>query len=168
MRESPMRGLGVFAVEAIASGQTLRELRIEREITSETPLLPENGEHPDHCVVSGGRLWLVAKPECYINHSCDPNVWLRVEGSRTDIVARRDIEPGCEFTLDYLINNEGGNSWPCHCGAARCRGETGLSFFTLPEEFQREYLPLLAPWFREAHAARLRHLVERDPPRNGR
>ncbi len=31
--------------------------------------------------------------------------------------------------------------------SARCRGETGVSFFTLPVEFQREYLPLLMPCF---------------------
>ena len=60
--------------------------------------------------------------------------------------------------IDYLINNPGGDSWPCHCGAARCRGKTGVSFFTLPHEIQREYLPLLAPWFRRKHADKLQHL----------
>ena len=70
-----------------------------------------------------------------------------------------DVVAGDELTLDYLINNEGGDSWPCHCGAARCRGETGHSFFTLPEALQCEYAPLLAPWFREAHAGKLAHLA---------
>ena len=35
----------------------------------------------------------------------------------------------------------------------------GHSFFTLPEALQCEYAPLLAPWFREAHAGKLAHLA---------
>jgi hypothetical protein len=156
--ESPAGGLGVFVLEPVAEGECIRTFEIEREVTADSPVRPEDGEHPDHCVFTAGRLWLVAKPERYVNHSCDPNAYLRVEGNVTEIVARRDIAAGCELTFDYLINNAGGNSWPCSCGAERCRGETGISFFTLPEEIQREYLPLLTPDFAKAHAEKLRHL----------
>ena len=75
-------------------------------------------------------------------------------------MARRSIDPGEELTLDYLINNEGGDSWACLCGAARCRGRTGVSFFDLPPMFRREYAPLLAPWFIRRNAERLDELPD--------
>ena len=71
---------------------------------------------------------------------------------------RPENEAGDELTLDYLINNSGGDSWPCHCGAVRCRGETARSFFHLPLEIQLEYLPLLAPWFVKRHSRELEDL----------
>ncbi len=74
--------------------------------------------------------------------------------------ARRTIAVGEEITVDYLINNPGGDSWPCSCGVARCRGVTGTSFFELPSEIQNEYYPLLAPWFKARFAHKLSGLGE--------
>ena len=157
VRESKIGGLGVFTLEPLAAGQAVREFGIEREVTADTPLRPELGELPEHCPLIDRRFFLVGVPDRYYNHSCDPNVYLRF-GEQIDVVARREIVAGSELTLDYLINNEGGYSWPCHCGATRCRGSTERSFFALPELFQREYLPLLAPWFLRRYSERLEHL----------
>jgi hypothetical protein len=38
---------------------------------------------------------------------------------------------------------------------------TGYSFFTLPIELQREYLPLLAGWFVARHAEEIAELRRR-------
>jgi SET domain-containing protein len=159
VRESHIGGLGVFTMEHLRAGQVVREFKLEREITPESPLRPDQGERPEHCPLIDGRFYLVGVPDRYFNHSCDPNVYLRFEANRIDVVSRREIEAGCELTLDYLINNPGGDRWPCHCGAPRCRGETAHSFFTLPEELQREYLPLLAPWFLRRYSQQLEHLT---------
>jgi hypothetical protein len=149
----------VFTLEALVAGQFVREFKLEREITAEAPLRPQQGEIHEHCTLIDGRFYLVASPDRHLNHSCDPNAYLRFGLHSIDVVASRDVEPDSELTIDYLINNPGGDSWPCRCGAARCRGETGKSFFTLPESFQREYLPLLAPWFRERYRRELEHLT---------
>ncbi len=77
-------------------------------------------------------------------------------GGSTYLVARRDIPPGTEISCDYNINIADGTSWPCHCGAARCRGRVVGDFFLLPPEWQREYRPLLAGWFVRRHRERLR------------
>jgi hypothetical protein len=77
------------------------------------------------------------------------------EGEGAWLVARRDLAPGDEITCDYNINIAGGTSWPCHCGAARCRGETTGDFFSLPPDIQREYRPLLADWFARRHEAQV-------------
>jgi D-alanine-D-alanine ligase len=54
-----------------------------------------------------------------LNHSCDPSAWL--EG--LDVVARRDLAPGDEITLDYAtFCTEPLREFPCACGAEECRG----------------------------------------------
>jgi SET domain-containing protein len=153
VRASPKGGLGVFALKAFAEGEFIRERLIVQEITPEHPLPPD--EDPAHAYQADGKWLLVGEPDRYLNHSCDPNAWLRYSADRIELIARRPIRPGDEITLDYLINNSGGNSWPCHCGAARCRGETGSGFFMLPPEVQHEYRPLLAEWFIRLHRQKL-------------
>ncbi len=155
VREAPSGGRGVFACESVEAGEVVRPFEIEREVTAEAPLRPDRDERPEHCPMIDGRLFLVAVPDRYYNHSCDPNAWLRYGAAGAEVVARRRIAAGEEITFDYLINNAGGDSWPCRCGSSRCRGETGTSFFELPEPFRREYRPLLADWFVERHRERL-------------
>ncbi len=149
IKQSAIGQAGVFCTVAVPEGTPIREISYVREVTADAPL--SSGEHPHHCTSIDGRLFLVGEPDRYFNHSCNPNVYLRFESDRTVVVARRPIEAGSELTLDYLINNSGGDSWPCRCGTSRCRGKTGYSFFTLPEPIQQEYAPLLAPWFRRRH-----------------
>jgi len=52
-------------------------------------------------------------------------------------------------------------SWKCACGVARCRHKLHGSFFDLPIEYQREYRPLLAAWFVQAHRRELQELDKR-------
>jgi hypothetical protein len=55
----------------------------------------------------------------FINHSCDPNAFIRVvSGEKVAIFARRDIQPGEELTIDY---RDPYHPEVCHCGAANCR-----------------------------------------------
>jgi hypothetical protein len=160
VRKSQIGGLGVFTLERLRASQIVRELELGRVITPAAPLRPESGELPEHCTLIDGRFHLLGSPDRYFNHCCDPNVFLHFSSARVEVVAGREIAAGCELTLDYLINNAGGDSWPCHCGARRCRGQTGHSFFTLPHELQREYLPHLAPWFLQRYSRKLSHLTD--------
>ena len=160
VRDSPIGGVGVFTLEALVAGQVVREFQLEREVTAEAPLRPEQDELPEHCPLINGRFYLMAAPDRYLNHSCEPNVYLRFGRDSIEVVALCDIQADSELTIDYLINNPGGDSWPCACGAQRCRGDTGHSFFTLPDELQREYFPLLAPWFLKRYCQELKHLTD--------
>jgi hypothetical protein len=154
---SGSEGLGVFAARQFNEGELIRSVNVLREITDAEPLRTEAGERPEHCAYPDGRVVLYGIPDRYYNHSCDPRAWERHDDA-TEIIARRPIPPGDEIQVDYLINNSGGDSRACNCGAARCRGTTGYSFFTLPPEIQHEYLPLLAPWFERRHAQELADL----------
>ena len=155
VRDSPIEGLGIFARRPLAAGERIRRVAYVREVTDAAPLRPEAGERAEHCTYEDGRILLVAWPDRHMNHSCDPNAYYAFDADGVFVTARRPIASGEELTVDYLINNPGGDSWTCRCGTARCRGSTGDSFFTLPSEIQREYLPLLAPWFRRRFAGRL-------------
>ena len=155
VRRSPIEGLGLFAGRAFEVGERIRRVNVVREITPAAPLREDLGERQDHCDYPDGRVVLLGSPDRHTNHSCDPSAWVLYEGEGTWLVARRDLEPGDEITVDYSLNVTGGSSWPCRCGAARCRGTVTGDFFDLPLEFQREYRPLLAWWFVRRHAGRV-------------
>ena len=56
----------------------------------------------------------------FINHSCDPNLWLK---DAFTLTARRDIKPGEEITIDYALfeSSDYAAAWDCRCGAINCR-----------------------------------------------
>lgn len=158
VRESPIEGLGVFAARAYRKGERMRRMHVVREVTTETPLQEDLGERAEHCAYPDGRVLLIGYPDRHFNHSCDPNGYKAFVGNAMYVVARRPIASGDEITLDYAINTTGGASWPCHCGTQRCRGTVVGDFFALPDDLQREYLPLLAPWFVQRHQERIQPL----------
>jgi SET domain-containing protein len=57
----------------------------------------------------------------YINHSCEPNTYMRRTATRAEFYALRDIRAGEELTVDYEDSHHEGRL-RCRCGAARCRG----------------------------------------------
>jgi SET domain-containing protein len=57
----------------------------------------------------------------FINHSCDPNTFIRCTAERAEFYARRAIRAGEELTCDYGESQHNG-TLPCRCGAANCRG----------------------------------------------
>ena len=57
----------------------------------------------------------------YINHSCEPNAYMKILYSHILFIALRDIEPGEEITIDYESTLHS-NKKRCICGAPSCRG----------------------------------------------
>ena len=145
VKEGGVKGLGIFALQYFTNGEVIRRVNIIREVTPDTPL--QEGEQAEHCAYHDEKVVLYGYPDRHMNHSCDPNCYYEYGDEIPSVVARQDIKNGEELTVDYLINNSGGDSWNCDCQSPRCRGKTGNSFFDLPSSFQMEYLPFLAPWF---------------------
>ena len=60
-----------------------------------------------------------------INHSCDPNLFIKRERGKLNLYSKRRIRRGEELTADYRFP---ANSPPlqCRCGAANCRGTINL------------------------------------------
>lgn len=135
IRHSPMQGLGVFATKPIPEGMRLIEYAGER-----LTLVEAEVRYPD---VAGARhhTFLFAIDDeivvdaavdgneaRFINHSCAPNCDAVIDDGRIWIEAIRDIEPGEELAYDYAYVLEERHTpaakrrFPCHCGAATCRG----------------------------------------------
>lgn len=57
----------------------------------------------------------------FINHSCEPNTYIRCTSTRAEFYALRRIRKGEELTVDYGESHHDGKL-PCRCGAKRCRG----------------------------------------------
>jgi hypothetical protein len=74
--------------------------------------------------------------------------------SGVKVFAWSPIRAGDEITIDYRLNAFDGNSWPCACGAAVCTGTVVGSFFALPEDRQRAYLPYAPAFIRREYRRR--------------
>jgi SET domain-containing protein len=58
----------------------------------------------------------------YINHSCEPNSFIKILYGHIQIYALRDIAPGEEITIDYESTLHSDKK-RCYCGAKTCRGK---------------------------------------------
>lgn len=57
----------------------------------------------------------------YINHSCEPNSFMKILYGHIQFYALRDIRPGEEITIDYESTLHSDRK-RCYCGAKTCRG----------------------------------------------
>jgi hypothetical protein len=57
----------------------------------------------------------------YINHSCQPNTYIRLIYHRVEFYSLRPIKKGEELTADYGETHHDGKL-KCRCGADRCQG----------------------------------------------
>ena len=57
----------------------------------------------------------------YINHSCEPNSFMKILYGHIQFYALRDISPGEEITIDYESTLHSDRK-RCYCGAKTCRG----------------------------------------------
>lgn len=57
----------------------------------------------------------------YINHSCSPNTYMKVQYSQVEFYALKTIFPGEEITCNYGPTHHDGKL-KCRCGAANCIG----------------------------------------------
>ena len=56
----------------------------------------------------------------HLNHSCEPNCYLRTCGKRVEVYTLHHIKAGTELTVDYGVTPHK-TGMKCGCGAARCR-----------------------------------------------
>ena len=67
---------------------------------------------------AGDKRILVKPPARFVNHSCDPNTFIRNFRG----IAKRDIKKGEEITEDYSKENNPNLNMKCNCGSKNCRG----------------------------------------------
>jgi SET domain-containing protein len=150
--QSEIEGTGVFATETIAKGERLMEFGGEMISYQQV----ESGDYRIPSIWPVDQDTFIALPNSdphtsldeYLNHSCDANTWLSDE---VTLIARRDIAPGEEITLDQGTWNieeayiEDGT--PCTCRAAHCRGmltEEDWKRNDVQERYAGHFHPLVA------------------------
>ncbi|MBW3014626.1 SET domain-containing protein [Candidatus Woesearchaeota archaeon] len=107
----------------------------------------------DHCDYVGNQRFVISHhPYSYMNHSCDPNVYVKhLSMKKMKYYAMRNIRKGEELTYDYGANalegfdKIGWKSFKCACGSKKCRKIVFSNFFKLPKRLQKNYFQYLPP-----------------------
>jgi len=143
---SPVHGQGLFAADAFAAGELVMEwggtaYRVSDLAAGRVPPGISYAIVDEDVLLAGP----ADDPDYFLNHSCDPNVWL--DGGLR-IVARRAIPAGAEITGDYAT----WESEPeyelvgCQCGTAECRGTVTGSDWQKPalrQRYRGHFLPFI-------------------------
>ena len=113
------RGRGLFAREAIASGEKV--VVWDGVLMSLEEFKHDGGPVLAAQVEEGLLLTTVNEtPGDWINHSCDPNVGIQ---GQVCLVAMRDIAAGEELCYDYAFtDSDAFDEFDCACGCGACRG----------------------------------------------
>jgi uncharacterized protein len=124
VRKSAISGKGCFTTQFLRKGRKVGEYQGERVSRREAKRRTE-GRRIIRCVaidyywsIDASR---VGNPTAFLNHSCRPNVRLRIRYGHLEFYALRDIRPGEEITLDYE-HCQHPDTKRCTCGASGCRG----------------------------------------------
>jgi len=125
---SVIDGQGVFASEAIPARRKIGEVRGEFIDMATARARARQAER------STGRIFMVAisdkravdasqssDPLRFANHSCAPNMVLKVQQGRVAFYALHDIAEGEELTARYGATHHAGRL-ACRCGAPHCIG----------------------------------------------
>ena len=135
VRNSPVHGRGVFAVQPIKKGTRIFEYlgdRVSHEAADKR--YEDHDENDNHTF-----LFIVDKKTVidagvggndarFINHQCEGNCESVIENRRVFIDAVRAIAPGEELGYDYEIGRDKDDPpnvdeiYACRCGSPKCRG----------------------------------------------
>ncbi|MCX7005645.1 MAG: SET domain-containing protein-lysine N-methyltransferase [bacterium] len=161
VKNTERKGVGLYAKKYIPAFSVISDIKYIREVTKDNPLSESEKHLHDHQHYwPDGRIFIVHEPECYFNHSCNPNAYIYSAAGKYFILAKKDIKSEEEITVDYEIQTTGFDvAWECKCGAINCRGMHTWDIFLLPTKIIRESLPFLDPWFAQVHGDKIREIL---------
>ena len=124
IRKSPIDGNGCFATIRFRRGQKIAEYTGERIPDREAIKRARKRRILRICDIDGR--WSIdgsrgGNGTHYINHSCEPNAYMKTIYGHVLFFALRDIRSGEEITIDYELTLHP-DSKRCRCGAKNCRG----------------------------------------------
>lgn len=125
---SPIHRWGVYAEEGIPKGRKVIEYTGEKISRKETKR--RYAERAENYLFTLNSYWTVdgavgGSGAQYINHCCEPNCCARIVKGHILYVAKRDILPGEELTIDYRFDKDV-DVVACKCGSSVCRGTINL------------------------------------------
>lgn len=144
VKSSEKQGIGVFSLHGFKEGDAILDMHYDDVIPpAEKDKLSHYEKNHIYYIGNGNYIRMQA-PEKYLNHSCDPNAYVK-DGK---LIAMKDIAKNEEITIDYSLNRLEPWEMECNCGSEKCRGVV-KDFKRLPEEVKEAYRPYLDEWFRQ-------------------
>lgn len=167
IRPSPIHGKGMFASAPLKQGEVVNIwggtlLLTEEDIATSDQAKEWRAKGYVWAYIDEGLYLaeLLNKDEedltDFINHSCNPNVWMQDE---VTLVSRRDLVVGEELTIDYAMfegNEKWVGPWECRCGWELCRGKaTGSDWRQkeLQERYRNHFSPFICERIRRLRAS---------------
>jgi SET domain-containing protein len=126
--KSRIDGRGCFATRSFRKGHKIAELVGERVSRVEAARRMRGRRRLHICGIDS--YWGIdgsrgGNGSQFINHSCEPNSFIKILYGHILFVALHDISPGEEITCDY-VDSYHPDDYRCRCGAERCRGTINL------------------------------------------
>jgi uncharacterized protein len=145
LRDAGRKGLGIFAVEPIARGETIAGFGGQVFERQEFDRLDQ--ERRSHSIQIDEDLFLVSaevlEPADYANHSCEPNAGLL---GNVLVVAMSDIGPDDEICFDYAMCDAADyDEFVCECDTPGCRRLITGADWKRPE-LQARYAGYFSPY----------------------
>lgn len=157
VKTSDIHGKGVFANKDFENGDTILKIDDSHIITEESKLSGKERNWLDF--LEHGKKILMKEPERYINHSCEPNTYVKTIQGIRNVIAMKGIHKGEEITYDYAINGYGEGKWSCNCNSKNCRKVCFSDYFRLPLYLQKKYRIYLDKWFRQQYQTKVSKLI---------
>lgn len=157
VKKSAIQGNGVYAITNTKKSDVVLEIDDSQIVKKGTKLSKKQLEF-DCDYLADGTVVIMQPPEKFINHSCDPNTYVKTIKGIRKVLAMRNINSGEEITYDYSINSFNEGTFKCNCGSKNCRKRYQGNFFKLPRSLQLKYLPYLDNWFVEEHKKEIKEL----------
>ena len=123
IRKSPIEGMGCFSIAYFTQRRKIAEYTGEKISNAEAK---RRAHRKKLRICEVNRRWSLdgsrgGNGTHYINHSCEPNAFMKILYDHILFIALRDIRPGEEITIDYESTLHS-NKKRCICGAPSCRG----------------------------------------------
>lgn len=157
VKNSEIQGKGVYANNDFKTGEVVLIIDDSHIVLDPSKLTDEQNEF-DCDYLQGGKVILMQEPEKYINHSCNPSVYVKTINGVRNVITMHDIKIGDEITYDYSMNGDNDGTFDCRCGSNNCRKIYQGNFFKLPVDLQKKYLPYLDDWFVDEHKSEIKKL----------
>lgn len=124
VKKSKIDGHGCFATARFPKGKKIAEYAGEKISRREIKRRLQGLQRIQICAID--TYWAIdgsvgGNGTQFINHSCQPNCFVRIANGHILFFAKRDIEPGEEIVLDYEASWHA-DDYGCRCGAPNCRG----------------------------------------------
>lgn len=144
MQSKICEGKGVFANKEFKENQKILEFRGDLFTKEQLPNIYSDKAEDDRYIQIGANLYIGPSGDLddLVNHSCNPNCYVKIEGRRAYLVALTNIKSREEITWDYSTTMYNFDwSMECNCGSKNCR-KVIKEFKFLPNDLKKKYAEL--------------------------